>query len=111
MGFGVAIHEAGHAIARRACALACSLLLTLAPLQWGGFAEPLRYLAVASPMDDSQEARLLASGKRALLRALDDRMGDRTFESWFRSLLGPNTPARWEVNDCGEATGSPADSA
>lgn len=64
-------------------------------------------LAVAqSPIDD---ARAIAAVKRTNVQDIDPTVKNRQpLEAWLTSLTGRSKLA-WEVNDCGEATGSAAD--
>lgn len=40
---------------------------------------------------------------------LDDALPRESLEAWLRRFVGPDAPLRWELNDCGEQTGGPAD--
>jgi hypothetical protein len=40
---------------------------------------------------------------------IEAKMPRVTFEAWLRDLVGDKPAITWEVNDCGEQTGSPAD--
>src|SRR5262245_13246142 len=51
----------------------------------------------------------LGAGQRVSLRQLNPHLPDITLKSWIDGLATPQSPAEWEVNDCGEATGGPAD--
>ena len=57
----------------------------------------------------SQEQRAIRFGKRVSAKVLDPELPDKSFASWFRSLVGPDATVEWEVNDCGEQSGSPDD--
>lgn len=65
-------------------------------------------LAVAqSPVDD---ARAIAAVKGTNVQDIDPTVKNRQpFEAWLTSLTGSRSKLDWEVNDCGEATGSAAD--
>jgi len=64
--------------------------------------------AVPEPAGDTDYLR---AGRNALAHDLDSTLTDSTFEAWTARVLGSDVPVRWESNDCGEASGSPADSA
>src|SRR5262249_28319349 len=70
-------------------------------------ATPAPAQAAASLPPDSV---LIHAGMTAPAHDLDHSLTDSTFVSWIRRTLG-DVPLDWEVNDCGEATGRPADSA
>lgn len=57
------------------------------------------------------EAALIRIGMGASATALDSTLADSTLSAWIGRTLGRDTPVHWEVNDCGETSGSPADSA
>ena len=58
-----------------------------------------------------QESLAIATAKSAAVQAIDSTQSVAGFESWFTDLVGPDARIFWEANDCGEGTGSPADSA
>ena len=45
------------------------------------------------------------------VRAIDSTQTEIRFDRWFWNAVGADAWVSWEVNDCGEQTGSPADSA
>lgn len=56
------------------------------------------------------DAAYLAAGKRVPVHRLEAALPRLTLERWFLALVGPKARVSWEVNDCGEACGCPADS-
>ena len=56
------------------------------------------------------EAEYVAAGKRVSVRRLDPALRNIPLERWLKRVLGRTAQLAWETNDCGEATGSPADS-
>jgi hypothetical protein len=68
----------------------------------------LAALAVAqSPVD---EAKAIAAVKRTNVQGIDPTVKNRQpLEAWLTSLTLNRSKLAWEVNDCGEATGSTAD--
>ena len=60
-----------------------------------------------SPFD---HAKAIAAAKRTQLHDLDPTMKTRQpLETWLIRVSGSRSKLSWEVNDCGEATGSAAD--
>jgi len=55
------------------------------------------------------DAAAIAFAKTAIVRDMDATLPRVTIEAWLRELLGAQIEMKWEVNDCGEQTGSPAD--
>jgi hypothetical protein len=58
-----------------------------------------------------QESLAIATAKTATVGAIDSTESTASFDAWFAALVGPDARIFWEVNDCGEGTGSSADSA
>lgn len=58
-----------------------------------------------------QESLAIATAKSATVGAIDSTEATAPFGQWFADLVGPDARIFWEANDCGEGTGSPADSA
>ena len=77
------------------------LALGLAAIREGAHSEP-------APAGDRG---FLDAGRNASVHAMDSTLADARFEDWIQGTLGSDVPVRWEENDCGEASGSPADSA
>jgi hypothetical protein len=59
----------------------------------------------------SGDTDFLPAGKSAPVHDIDSTLVDSTFAGWIERVLGTEVRVRWEENDCGEASGSPADSA
>ena len=80
------------------------------------FLSPLRISSAAAASDDDpdgyarEESLAVAAASRASVHSIDSTLPDIRFDSWFRNLVGPDARVSWEANDCGEGTGSPADS-
>jgi hypothetical protein len=62
----------------------------------------------ASP-NTPTERRAIRAGKHASVKVLDPTLPNMQFSTWFRNLVGSKARIVWEVNDCGEQTGSPGD--
>ena len=63
-----------------------------------------------SARSETTEAQYIAAAKRVSVHRLDKALPRMSLERWLRRLAGPNTKWSWETNDCGEASGSAADS-
>ena len=59
----------------------------------------------------TSESEYIRAGKRMSARALDARLPGMSVGRWLAGLAAPGTRVAWEANDCGEASGSPADTA
>jgi hypothetical protein len=70
---------------------------------------PIFILALALGQTPQIQTAALNAAKNAIVRDLDKRLPDVTFESWLRGLVGAQAFMKWSVTDCGEATGGPAD--
>jgi hypothetical protein len=57
--------------------------------------------------DASEDARLIAQLKNVSVAKLDAALPDVRFNQWLQTEAGPSARFEWEVNDCGEQTGSP----
>jgi hypothetical protein len=57
------------------------------------------------------DQKFIEAAKRTSARRLDARLPRISVSRWLDGLAAPGTLVAWEVNDCGEATGSPADTA
>jgi hypothetical protein len=66
-------------------------------------------LQISASTDDTRERRAIRAGKHASVKVLDPMLPNVQFFTWFRSLVGSKARIVWEVNDCGEQTGSPGD--
>lgn len=67
--------------------------------------------AVPVLAEDAGEEEFLRAGKGASAHALDARLPKVNLGTWLGRLADPGTQVKWEANDCGEASGSPSDSA
>ncbi len=65
--------------------------------------------ALASPPTHGYVKQALAYAKRIPVSQLDPKLPNRPFALWLKGVTGSNAKIRWEVNDCGEQTGGPAD--
>jgi hypothetical protein len=66
-------------------------------------------LQISASGDVTTERRAIRAGKRASARVLDPTLPNVQFSAWFRNHVGSKARIAWEVNDCGEQTGSPGD--
>jgi len=57
------------------------------------------------------EAEILRVGMALPVHGLDSTLGGGNLASWIERAIGSRAEIQWEVNDCGEASGSPTDSA
>jgi hypothetical protein len=64
-------------------------------------------LQVSASANSTTERRAIRAGKHASVRVLDPTLPNVQFSAWFRNLVGSKARIVWEVNDCGEQTGSP----
>jgi hypothetical protein len=55
--------------------------------------------------------RAVEATQGSSVHAIDTTLADARFDEWFRKAVGPDAKISWELNDCGESSGSPADSA
>ena len=73
--------------------------------------------AVPSAVEDAADSysvrnkKAVEATQRASVHAIDSTLTDMRFDEWFRHAVGPEAKISWELNDCGESTGSPADTA
>jgi hypothetical protein len=47
--------------------------------------------------------------KKYLVSKLEDGLPESSFADWFQDAIGSESQVDWEVNDCGEQTGTPDD--
>ena len=66
-------------------------------------------LAIYQSPDSADDTRAINRAKNVIVQDLDKALPRITFEAWLRGLVAPKSQMTWEVNDCGEQTGSPAD--
>lgn len=55
----------------------------------------------------SSQDELLATGEATLVSQVEAGLPAMPFEAWLASLVGPGASFSWELNDCGEQTGTP----
>ena len=70
----------------------------------------LLFFAVLSQSPQLQ-AEAIRATKQKIVRTIDPTLPAMTLERWLQQQLGPQVEMAWEVNDCGEASGSAADAA
>jgi hypothetical protein len=56
------------------------------------------------------EDAFVTAARRISVRRLESGLPNLSLERWLGKLAERKTEIQWESNDCGEATGSPADS-
>src|SRR6266851_3459667 len=56
-----------------------------------------------------REDREIGFAKKINVSQLDVGLPQQKFDEWFRNLVGSEAIVVWELNDCGEQTGSEAD--
>ena len=66
-------------------------------------------VAVAAILQASPQAAAISKAKKTIVRDLDNALPPVAFEPWLRGLVGSQAELKWEVNDCGEQTGTAAD--
>ena len=55
-----------------------------------------------------RDAAAIAAAKATIVRDIESTLPAVTFEVWLRDVVGPQAVIKWNVNDCGEQTGNPA---
>lgn len=55
------------------------------------------------------EAEAIDYAKKYLISNLDPKLPQKSFEEWFQSLFDDSAQIDWQVNDCGEQSGTRAD--
>ena len=58
----------------------------------------------------SEDQRIINAIQHISVREIDSTQTEMRLDRWFWSAVGADAWVSWEVNDCGEQTGSPADS-
>lgn len=67
-------------------------------------------LLITEPLSaQSLEARAIARVKQTPASRLEAGLPGERFADWFRKVVGPPAKISWELDDCGEQTGTPAD--
>ncbi|MEP7074228.1 MAG: hypothetical protein ABI878_00345 [Acidobacteriota bacterium] len=54
----------------------------------------------------AESRRAISFAKSYLVSRIERGMPTQQFSVWYRSLVGRSTPVSWDVNDCGEQTGT-----
>jgi hypothetical protein len=63
----------------------------------------------ARAQSDLYEKRTIAYAKRLSVSELQKGLPAQRFADWFSDAVGSQAKINWEVNDCGEQTGTPTD--
>ena len=63
----------------------------------------------ASAQSKKQERVATTYAKDYLVSRIEKGLPSQAFGVWFQELVGKKIPIRWEINDCGEQTGTSAD--
>lgn len=63
----------------------------------------------ANAQSKKQNAAAIKFARATLVSNIEKGMPKMRFDTWFLQTVGPNLKITWEVNDCGEQTGTPAD--
>ena len=70
------------------------------------------FLFVAPLLAEAQNRSvepIINYAKRLDVSRLDARLAGQRFGDWVEKVIAPGAEVKWEANDCGEQTGSPAD--
>jgi hypothetical protein len=65
--------------------------------------------ASAWAQNDQYERRAIAYAKRIPVSRLDAGLTGQHLGKWLRATVGAQAKIKWEVNDCGEQTGTASD--
>ena len=65
--------------------------------------------AGAQAQSKRQQAAAIRYGKGTLVSRIEKGMPRERFDVWLKKLAGRKAKITWEVNDCGEQTGTPVD--
>jgi hypothetical protein len=65
--------------------------------------------ALSQAQQRTRDAATIAYVKHYPVSRIEKGLPPKPFGVWFQELIGWKTPVTWEVNDCGEQTGTPAD--
>ncbi len=57
---------------------------------------------------EGRDAQIIATARRVDVHGLDVTLRSQSLEAWLAQVVGSRGSIRWEVNDCGEQTGNPA---
>jgi hypothetical protein len=64
--------------------------------------------AQANP-NAGRDAKMIADVKRVSVHRIDDALPDLGFAKWLEKESGADARYHWEVNDCGEQSGTPGE--
>lgn len=78
----------------------CALLISLAAVAQS--ATP------SQPPNSPEEEKVIAVARQVPVSELDPKLPKQAFGPWLEKLVAPAKVA-WELNDCGEQSGTPAD--
>jgi len=67
------------------------------------------FTAVVAGAQTSQERKAIAFAKAIPVFQLDSKLSSIPFERWLTTVAGAGAQMTWEVNDCGEQTGTTVD--
>lgn len=56
-----------------------------------------------------REKEAISDVQRVLASQLDAELPRKPLADWFRRVVGPQAKVNWELNDCGEQTGTASD--
>lgn len=62
-----------------------------------------------STKDKATERQMIEHVRKIRAVELDSKLTNELFGHWLSRIAGPQAEIGWEVNDCGEQTGGPAD--
>jgi hypothetical protein len=66
-------------------------------------------IAVSAAAQTPHDRKMIAYAKAIPVSQLDPKLPATPFETWLIKEAGENAQITWEVNDCGEQSGSPED--
>src|SRR5262245_45339624 len=69
----------------------------------------LLVIALAGARNACAEDAFVTAARNLSVRRLESGLPDVSLERWLRKLTARKGEIRWESNDCGEQTGTPAD--
>lgn len=77
---------------------------------WIYFSIPLLFALTNAHADyASYEKKAIAQVKATLASKIDTSLPEQPYEKWVQNLAGKDAKIEWELNDCGEGSGGPAD--
>jgi hypothetical protein len=65
--------------------------------------------AAAQDPNATRDAKLIAAAEQVSVHKLDETLPDLSFERWLEKESASDAKYHWEVNDCGEQSGTPGD--